>query len=82
MLLSFVKGDIVNSKPLDEKTVIVHGKRYFWYVDYKCVDSKGGGIRAAADADANIVLDSDNDGVPDYIDSDSDGGRWLVLCLK
>ena len=56
---------------------MVDGKRYFWYVDYKCV-----GKRAAADADANIVLDSDNDGVPDYIDSDSDGGRWLVLCLK
>ena len=90
---SFVKGAnfACGSNCFDEKTVVVNGRRYFWYVEYKCVDANGGGVRSASDADANNLLDSDNDGVPDYIDSDSDGGRWRmvhqvislrVLCLK
>ena len=56
-----------------DKVIEVNGIEYFWYVEYKCVDSKGGGVRSSSDADANTLLDSDNDGVPDYIDSDSDG---------
>jgi hypothetical protein len=80
---SFVKGANIacGSNCLDEKTVFVNGQRYLWYVEYKCVDANGGGVRSASDADAKNLLDSDNDGVPDYIDSDSDGGRWR-MCIK
>ena len=71
---SFVKAkDFTATPDSGNKWIEMNGKKYFWYVDYKCVDSNGGGVRSSSDADANTLLDSDNDGVPDYIDSDSDG---------
>ena len=70
---SFVKAkDFYDTPESGNKVIELNGIEYFWYADYKCVDSKGGGVRSSSDADANTLLDSDNDGVPDYIDSDSD----------